>query len=441
MKLKKMVAMALAAGLCLSLFTGCGSKGASDSSGGNDVSAGNEGPDDEKTASDNKEITFWNPFVGTDGENLKKLVDDYNNTDPEYKVKNLSLKEADMYAKIPTVVNSGKDIPDLNIVHAERIQMYKDNGLLIAFDDILKDFPEINADNYIEEAWRMGDIDGERYSIPFDIHNWGTYYNKELLDKYAPNALDDEMLTFDEIMEAGEKAKADDIRGIAISWMKPNFLSLFKQEGGELTENGTDPALDTDATVKAIERWHEMYEAGVTTKDGEDTNQLFLAGKLLFFTEGIWLQPQLAEVNFEWGLTNCPQLNADMSQTVNWASSHQFVMLKNDERTPEKTKGIMDFLEWIRTNSLEWAKAGQTPASADILTNEEYLAMPQSFFVKTPEEQATLNIFDYKYNGYVSEYIDAHAPDTVLGKMSANDFAAGMQKEVSDKIKQADTGN
>ena len=60
--------------------------------------------------------------------------------------------------------------------------------------------------------------------------------------------------------------------------------------------------------------------------------------------------------------------------------------------------------------------------------------MEQSIFVTTPEQQATLKIFDYKYNGYVAEYLDAHALDVIFGKMTTDGFAAGMQKEVADKV-------
>lgn len=416
MKMKKLISMTLVAGACFVALTACGGSGGGSSS------------------ASSKEITFWNPFTGADSSNLKALIDEYNKTNPEYKIKNVSLKETDMYAKIPTVVNSGKNIPDLNIVHAERIKNYKDNDMLETYDNLLTDYSDIKAENYVAEAWNLGELDGARYSLPFDIHNWGTYYNKELLDKYAPDALEDNILTFDEIQEAGEKAKADDVRGIAITWAKPNFLATLKQEGGELTSDGTAPTLDTDASKNAIGKWADLSKEGVTTKDGEDPTQLFLAGKLLFFPEGIWLQNNIKDSSFEWGLTNSPQLSDDASKIVNWASSHQFVMFKNEDRSDEKTQGIMEFISWIRTNSLEWAKAGQNPATLDILTNEEYKEMPQSFFINTPEQQATLSIFDYKYNGYVSEYLDAHGFDTIFGKQSVADFTSGMQKEVTDKI-------
>ncbi|MGM0297667.1 extracellular solute-binding protein [Enterococcus sp. AZ034] len=425
MNTKKIAGMVLMAGVGFTLLTGCGGGNSSSTNAGNSKN----------------EITFWNPFVGADGENLKKMVDEYNKTDPEFKIKNVSLKESDMYTKIPTVVNSGRNIPDLNIVHAERIKQYKDNDMLVTFDDVLKDFPDIKDENYVPEAWNLGEIDGARYSVPLDIHNYGIYYNKELLDKYLPTALDDNIITFDEIEEIGKKAENDDIRGLGITWTKPNFLSLFAQEGGELSQDGTAPTLDTDATKKAIQRYADMYKENITTREGEDPAQLFLAGKLVLNPDGIWMRNQVKEAKFEWGLTNSPQLSNDLSKAVNWASSHQFVMFKNKDRSEEKTKGIMEFLDWVRTNSLEWAKAGQNPATLDLLDNSEYTDMEQSLFVNTPEELATLKIFDYKYNGFVAEYLDAHALDVIFGKMSVDDFASGMQKEVADKIAKDNSNN
>ena len=93
-------------------------------------------------ADSNKEIVFWNPFTGPDGTSMQKLINQYNKTNPEYKVKNVSLTEADMYSKIPTIVNSKKGIPDLQIVHVERIKDYVHNGLLDDYDPYLNSFPK-----------------------------------------------------------------------------------------------------------------------------------------------------------------------------------------------------------------------------------------------------------------------------------------------------------
>lgn len=386
------------------------------------------------SSSSSKEIVFWNPFTGPDGTNMKKMVDEYNKTNPTYKIKNISLKETDMYKKIQTVVNSGKNVPDLMIVHAERIKMYKDNKMLINYDQYLSDYPEIKGENYMQEAWNIGDLDGSRYSVPLDIHSFVMYYNKDLVEKYAPGALDDNIVTFDEIKAAGEKSQQDKITALGITWTKPNFLSLYAQNGGNLTENGIDPTIDNDQAKDAFQLWNDMYKQHITNKDGEDPAQMFLQGKLIFYPEGIWMNNNLKGAKFEYGLTNAPQLSNDKSKMINWSSSHQFVMFNSKDRSDDKAKGAIAFIDWLRDNSLEWAKAGQNPASLKILDDQEYQKMAQSFLLKDPEEQASLKIFDYKYNGYVSEELDAKALEMILGKTPIEKGLANIQKTLEDKI-------
>ncbi len=285
----------------------------------------------------------------------------------------------------------------------------------------------------------MGDIEGKRYSVPMDIHNWSTYYNKDLVEKYAPKALDDNILTFDEIEEAGENAKKDGIKAVAITWVKTNLLSILKSEGGDLSKDGINPTLDTPEMEKSMSLLSDLYSKGITAKDGEDATQLFLSGKLIFLPEGIWMQNNYKDAKFDWGMTNAPQVTSDINKIVNWASSHQFVMFNSKERSDEKSKGVVKFIDWIRTNSIEWAKAGQNPATLAILDNEEYKKMPQSLFLSSPEEQSSLTVFNYKYNGYVAEYLDANANDVYFGKRKVNDFVKDMQKQVSDKISKDST--
>ena len=79
--------------------------------------------------SDNsKTITFWTPLTGEDGAYMDQLVEDYNATNPDIKVKHVIT--ADMYTKLSTVLNTGKDIPDLAIIHADRVPGYVKQGML-----------------------------------------------------------------------------------------------------------------------------------------------------------------------------------------------------------------------------------------------------------------------------------------------------------------------
>ena len=80
----------------------------------------------------------------------------------------------------------------------------------------------------------------------------------------------------------------------------------------------------------------------------------------------------------DFGVTNIYSTSAD--KYTNRASSHLFSMLKNDKRTDEKEQAIGQFLEFIRQNSIEWAKAGQIVASKQVIESPEYSNYIQSFF-------------------------------------------------------------
>lgn len=388
-------------------------------------------------AEENKEITFWNPFTGADGENMQQIIDEYNATEPEYPINNVSIAEADMYSRIPTVVNSGTGIPDLNVIHAERLVQFQESDLLQTFDEHLADYEGITADNYVSTAWDIGEIDGERYSVPLDIHTFALYYNPTLVEEYGPGVIDDNVVTYDEMREVAEAAAEDDVYSFGLTWMWRAFYPTLTQMGGELSEDGVNPTLDTQETRDVFQFYADLYEDGITNPEGTDPLQLFVNDELVFWPAGIWMQNELINSEVEYGMLHYPQMSDDENEAVNWASSHQFVMFNSDERSEEKTKGVMDFIDWIRDNSFEWAKAGQVPASLTLLNNEEYQTMPHAFFVETPERQESMRINDYKHYGYTTEWLNANFLDVIYGRIDVDEAAADFNKEVQDKIDQS----
>ncbi|PAE14609.1 ABC transporter substrate-binding protein, partial [Virgibacillus sp. 7505] len=88
------------------------------------------------------------------------------------------------------------------------------------------------------------------------------------------------------------------------------------------------------------------------------------------------------------------------------ASSHLFALLTNEDRSDEKEAGIADFLEWLRTNSMKWAEAGQIVASNQIFENSSYSQYTQSFFTQNQKQVDSLYIYTYEYYPYVAEALD-----------------------------------
>lgn len=388
------------------------------------------------SSENDNEIVFINPFVGADADNFQNMIDAYNATEPEFPIRNVAMEQDAMYTSISTAYPTGTGIPDLAIVHAERIQNFVQNDMLRYLDNLLVDFPSLTANNYIESAWEIGDINGSRYGIPLDIHTWVLYYNEDLLIEYGvEHVLEDGVVTYDEIREIGEAVQnaGSDLATLGLTWMWPNFLSLYGQLGGQITEDGTNPTLHNETAHESLALLHQLYLDGHTNENGEDASQLFQTGQLIFIPEGIWYLNTVQTIeDFEWGMTHTPQYAS--GRLVNWSSSHQFVLFNSDERSEEKEYGIIEFIDWVRDNSIEWARAGQNPAA--ILESDEYMQMPQAFLLETETARESLVIFEYLYNGYVSEEINRIGFDSVFGNMGIEEALESAQRAVEDKIAQ-----
>lgn len=377
------------------------------------------------------EIEFWSVFTGPDGTFMQKMIDEYNKTNPAMKVVHRPTEANDLYAKIPTMVASGKNIPDLVINHVERLPLYVEQGILTPLDDYIAKNGKIKAENYVKTAWDMSTIGGKHYAVPLDVHSFNMYINVDLVTKYAPELLDKKSITFDDIKKAALAAKADGITGVGVTWMRVLYLSWLADVGGSLSADGTNPSFADDKSVKALQTFVDFCKDGITTQDGDDAQQLFKSGKLIFWPEGIWMRSGLDEIKgLNYKMTNVPSF--DGTNVNNWTSSHQIVMLKNPAMNDERANAALDFIAWIGENSIEWARSGQNPASLKIMDNEEYKKMPQSFLLG---EQETLKIYDYKYYGFAVEALDKVLNDMVYGKIGIKEGLDQAQKETADRIK------
>jgi len=174
-----------------------------------------------------------------------------------------------------------------------------------------------------------------------------------------------------------------------------------------------------------------MVKDGIANQDGEDAGQLFKSGKLVLWPEGIWMANSVAAIKtLNWGMAHF--ITYDATKKVNWSSSHQFTMFKNDKMTDARAAEIMKFIAWVGDNSIEWARSGQVPASLKLLKSDEFLKMPQAFLLK---EKGTQKIFNYKYYGYAVEALDKIVYETVFDKMDTKKGLDQAVKETQDRIK------
>jgi multiple sugar transport system substrate-binding protein len=210
------------------------------------------------------------------------------------------------------------------------------------------------------------------------------------------------------------------------------FPTLVWQNGGELW-NGSDVAYNSPEAVEMVKWMRSLVDRGISPgnvqQDGENT--LFLQGKNAIQFNGPWMKGQFDEAGLNYGLAPMPQLGK-AKQAV-FGGSHNFVIpasLKDEA----KVDAVGDFLKYVASNSIEWAKSGQALASKPMLESDEFKALPNSAIAESfPHVQFAPNVLNWPT---ISEPIWGELSSALLGEkdpQQAMDDAAAKSRQAIGK--------
>ena len=414
--MKKIAKLATVCALALTIggLSGCSGEGS--------TSKGND-----------SEIIVWSQVTGPDAQAAKTTFDAYNKTNPRVKVKMLTMKKDTFNAKLATTARSGKDVPDIAWVASEEVPSWQSQGILETWDKLIKG-TKLTNDAYLPAAWKAGQVENSQYGIPGTMGTWVMYYNKDLVKKYVPGAMDDGIATFEEIEKAGAAAKSDGIYSYSNSWPFQNYDNLYLQMGGNWTDGSGSISVDNQTSTKVFEELKKLNEVGYMVPNGKEAIKLFMNGKLIFMPEGTWQLSTVKDASFDWGETTVPQWNPE--NLVQCSGADQYVIVKNKNgRSEQKQKGMVAFMEWLQSNQLEMLKSGANPSAKAMLDNPEYASMPQSFLLKQEKIAKAVQVINTPGLSYVNTEIDARAWDMITGKAEIKQTMQQIQKIAEQKMK------
>src|SRR5688572_21197826 len=124
-------------------------------------------------------IEMWSPFTGPDGDEMTALAERFS-SENTCGITVTHVAQPEYQQKLEAAAAAG-GLPAMTAVHATRVAALATRNVLKPFgpealavlgDDFGSDFPE--------DLWSVGEIKGERYSIPLDVHPLIMFYNKEL---------------------------------------------------------------------------------------------------------------------------------------------------------------------------------------------------------------------------------------------------------------------
>lgn len=388
------------------ITAGCGGN----NNGGSKEANGGKGA----TTGKKTDILFWSPFSGSDGPFMKKIVDKYNGSQDQYKVNFIIQPNGEYYKQLDVALSTGKESPDLMIMHVDQVPTYASKDQLQPIDDMAS-VAGINKADFADAAVNYSTIDGKWYSIPLDIHPLVMYYNKDLFEKAGIAAAPTNRAEFDDAVQKLTD-KSSGVYGYTVPTTWPQqfiFPTLVWQNGGELW-NGTDVAYNSPEAVEMVQWLRGMVDSGISPgnvqQDGENT--LFLQGKNAIQFNGPWMKSQFDEAGLNYGVAPVPQIGK--AKHAVFAGSHGFVVPQSV--TDEKiTAGIGDFLKYVSTNSMDWAESGQALASKPMIESDAFKALEFQNSVASAFSyvQFAPNVLNW---GTISEPIWGELNNALLGK-------------------------
>jgi multiple sugar transport system substrate-binding protein len=315
------------------------------------------------------QLQYWNPFTGPDGPYMGQLVDGFNAANPNIQVTMNTLPE---YGTQLTTAAASGTLPDVAVIWADQVATYAYRNVFRPMDDVVAQLG-LSGEDFPEAVWAAGEVNGQRYAVPLDIHPLVMFYNQDLLEAAGIEGVPQ---TREEFEAAAEAITGGRDYGFMITTGFPIeqiFRSLLHQFGGsEFNEDGTEATWNSEAGVRALE-WMKSAQERFSEANLEVDSELnaFKAGGAGMIWNGIWQTTNVTgdAVMFESGATAFPQIG---DQPAVWAGSHQLALPVKPQADECRDAAAAVFIRYLLDNSLEWSRAGQIPASNAVRESAEF---------------------------------------------------------------------
>lgn len=330
-----------------------------------DKASGGNGDKDGKT-----EITFWHGSTGIGLEAMNALVESFEESHPDIKVK-MVYTEANEGAdqKLLTSVTGGNP-PDVATFDRFKVGSWAAQGALTDLTD-MAEADGITQDRYYQYAWDESSYEDKLFAIPYSTDSRLLYYNK---DHFAEVGLDPENppKTIEELEDAAQKLtikEGNRFKRIGfIPWYSQGWLyswgwafggSFYDQSTGEVTANDPKVVEALQWMVDFGNKYNVEDISGFESSAGSDALDPFISGQLSMKVDGNWTVTAInkfkPDLNF--GVTPIPTPTG--TDFTTWSGGHSFIIPKG----AKNVEAAWEFLKYF--GGPEGAKAYYSKLDGD----------------------------------------------------------------------------
>ena len=429
-RLKKAVAVGLAAATAFSLCA-CG------------------GGDGSKSSSGALEVVIWD---NNQQKGLQQICDLFTE-ETGIKV-DVQVKEWDSYWTLLEAGASGGDMPDVFWMHSNNSQMYMKNNKLLKLDDYIAKSEKVDMSNYMPEITELYTYDGSYYAVPKDYDTIALWYNKKMFDD-AGLEYPNENWTWDDLYEAAKKLTTGDKYGFCMNTSndQDTYYNMVYSMGGYIVnDDHTKSGYDDANTIKAMDYVGKLLKdccPPATTMSETGTDVMFQSGTVAMITQGSWMTAGF--LDNEYLVENCDVailpydkttgMRTSICNGLGWAASA-------DTKRPDD---CWKLIEWLGSKEMQekQAELGVT-MSAYEGTSDKWVKCTDKFnlnaYLDITKDSTVSGVTNklvlrpYTYNSTVwsqaaqTFFADAWA-DTSKMEQSCKDFAAQKNQYIEEEDK------
>lgn len=380
--MKKLMALALASALAVTVLAGCGggntSSPATTDAPKGDVTTTTAAAADTTAAAKPVDIRVVSSYGGDDGNraNYEKAFKAYEAATGNTVKDNSGTANEEWKAKQMTDFQAGAE-PDVFFYFSglDSTQIVN-NKKVVSLDDIRAVYPDY-ASNMNDSMIANSPADGKKYVVPVNGYWEGLFVNKKVLADCGVEVPGKDT-TWDQFMADCKTIAAKGYTPIAMSAAQvPNYwfeFLVFNQ--GNTSNHAETPASSTDAAGK---RWaaglmdfKTMFEANVfpkntLTANDPETFQLMADGKAAFASDGSWKCGWFAENALDhiedYTVTYVPSKGERKPTDIISGMSMGYYITTKAWNDPTKQKACVDFVTAMTTDEVV-SSFGATSATA-----------------------------------------------------------------------------
>lgn len=303
------------------------------------------------------EITVWCWAPEFNGAAMNEAIARYTASHPDVNIKVVDFAKGDLEQKLQTQLASGTTdgLPDIVLIEDYGAQKY-----LLSFPGAFEPLSgKIDYSKFADYKVSLATVNGQTYSLPFDSGVTGLFYRSDLLEAAGYKAADLQDITWDQLIEIGDKVKAATGKPLlSIDINDAGALRIMMQSAGSwyFNADGSVNVKGNPVFKAALSTWVKMLQHKDLYKSVSgwgDYTGAFNNGDVAAVFTGVWMTGGIKGNNMsgKWAVAPIPKLDGVDGAThySNLGGSSWYVL----SSAPSKDTAI-DFLNTVWAGDVDF---------------------------------------------------------------------------------------